>query len=172
MTALQSGLRPREPRVKVVVPCRMNVNGAWSDACIHNVSSRGLLVAGAKGAPAVGSYVDIRRGSLVMIGRVMWQKDRFFGVRVQDKVNARALVAEPRGRRKASRDGSEVSRSARALAHEGNVARRVERSRAIAAAFQSSLLVLGGGGAAVFVALEVYEALAAPMETVRQAMGG
>lgn len=172
MTALQSGLRQREPRVKVVVSCRMNVDGAWSDACIHNVSSRGLLVAGAKGAPAVGSYVDIRRGSLIMIGRVMWRKDRYFGVRVQDKINAQALVAEPRGRRKTNRDGDEAARTYRALAHEGNIARKVERSRVFAAVFQSSLLILGGGGAAVFVALEVYEALAAPMETVKRAMGG
>jgi hypothetical protein len=172
MTALQSGLRQREPRVKVVVPCRVNTDGAWSDACIHNVSSRGLLVAGAKDAPAVGSYVDIRRGSLIMIGRVMWRKDRYFGVRVQDRIDPKTLVSEPQGRRKTTRDDGEASRSFRALAHEGNIARKVERSRALAAAFQSSLLILGGGGAAVFVAIEMYEALATPMETLKHAMGG
>lgn len=172
MTALQSGLRPREPRVKVVVPCRLNVAGTWSDACIHNVSSRGLLVAGTSKAPPVGSYVDIRRGSLVMIGRVMWCKDRYFGVRTQDKVTADRLVAEPRGRRKTARDGSKPSPTDRALLHEGNVARRLERSRAFASAFQGALLIGAGGSAAAFVATEVYEALASPMVLIKNAMGG
>lgn len=172
MTALQSGLRPRETRVKVVVPCRLNVSGSWSDACIHNVSSRGLLVAAATSAPSVGSYVDIRRGSLVMIGRVMWRKDRYFGVRTQDKVTADVLVAEPRGRRKTVRDGSKPSPIDRALIHEGNVARRLERSRAFASAFQGALLIGAGCSAALFVATEVYQALASPVDAIKNAMGG
>ncbi|RZM10031.1 MAG: PilZ domain-containing protein, partial [Sphingomonas sp.] len=97
LTLLQGGVRPREPRTKVLVPCRLNVDGAWSDACVHNVSSRGMLMA-ADAAPRPGSYVEVRRGTLLIVGRVMWRQDRCFGIRTQDRISVDALVSEPRRR--------------------------------------------------------------------------
>jgi hypothetical protein len=52
------------------VPCRMNVNGKWSSGCIHDVSDHGLLISSMEPPPA-GSYVDIRRGTLIIVGRVV-----------------------------------------------------------------------------------------------------
>ena len=64
LAALQTGFRPREERITVLIPSRMRVESQWCDVVIHNVSSRGLM-AGCDTPPAVGSYVEIRRGTIV-----------------------------------------------------------------------------------------------------------
>ncbi|RZM26822.1 MAG: PilZ domain-containing protein, partial [Sphingomonas sp.] len=70
---MQTGFRPREERITVLIPSRMRLESQWHDLVIHNVSSRGLM-AGCDSPPAVGSYVEIRRGTIVIVGRVQWTK--------------------------------------------------------------------------------------------------
>lgn len=143
----------------------MNADGRWTDACIHNASSRGLLVA-ADDAPTSGSYVDIRRGSLVIIGRVVWRKGRFFGVRTQDRVVVQALVDEPR-RGAATAPTSTVDRRTSArLTSEGRMARRVERSRRIASMAQFGFLAASAAAAAAVMAGEVGATLSRPLAAV------
>lgn len=168
-----SALRPREPRTKVFVPCRLNLSGTWGDACIHNVSSRGLLIA-ADHAPDTGDYIEVRRGTLVIIGRVMWRKDRFFGVRTQDRVSAEALTREARlATRPSGRTESDQERRTRArLVAEGRVARRVETSRHRSSAFQYAVFAIAGTATAVVIALEVHDALASPFAAINTALGG
>ncbi|PAX06526.1 PilZ domain-containing protein [Sphingomonas lenta] len=171
---MQAGLRPREPRVKVLVPCRMNVSGRWVDVCVHNASSRGLLVA-ADEAPGTGAYIDIRRGTLVIIGRVVWRKGRFFGVRTQDRLSVQALVSEPRrGPHGASASSplSEERRTQSRLAAEGRVARRVEHSRQTSSRLQFGFLVLAAAAIAMFMADEVGLMLAQPLTAVSAALDG
>ena len=165
---VQAGLRPREARTTVMVPCRMTADGRWADACIHNVSSRGLLVA-VDEPPRPGTYVDIRRGTLVVIGRVMWRRDRFFGVRTQDRISVGVLVNEPR-RATAPAGTPERRAEARHLA-DARVARRIERNRQL-----SSLLQYGSmaGAALVFaslVAVHLYGFLNDSLGSVRAALG-
>lgn len=155
-----------------MVPCRMNVEGTWSDACIHNVSFRGMMLS-ANRPPRTGSYVDIRRGTVVIIGRVIWVKERQFGVSTQDAVSAAALTDEPvlrqrpqssqapRDRRMMSRDQTEQAITARA-----------ERSRQFASRFQFMVFVIGGGIVATFAAIQVYHIIAAPLREVATTLDG
>jgi hypothetical protein len=174
LALLQNGLRPREPRTKVLVPCRLNIAGAWADACIHNVSSRGMLVATDAAAPP-GSYVEIRRGTLVLIGRVVWREGRFFGVRTQDRISVEALVGEPRRTTAPPRPGqnsADERRSDRRLVVEGRRARQVERNRHHSAAMQFAVLLLGGAAAAILAGYEVYGVLGQSLGVVSGALGG
>ncbi|NJR78997.1 PilZ domain-containing protein [Sphingomonas corticis] len=150
----------------------MRVGGAWSDVVIHNVSSRGLM-AGCDDPPALGSYVEIRRGGVVIIGRVQWMKHRFFGIRTQDRISVQALIREPRQAtrpRPANDAAPPERRSDSRLEHEASMARRVERSRAFASAFQyltAAVVVLtmaGIGGSLV------YDALSRPAAAIEQSM--
>ena len=167
MGMLQAGLKPREPRIKVLVPCRLNLDGAWDDACIHNVSSRGLLIA-SDTVPQRGDYVEIRRGTLVVVGRVAWSKQRFFGIRTQDRVSVDALVNEPRRTTRPPSASQPAERRAQArLASEGRAARRAERSRERSAAMQFGLIAVAGAVAALFVATQVHQLLSRPFAAMR-----
>lgn len=172
---LQPGMRQREPRTSVLVPCRVKREAGWSDACIHNVSSRGLLL-GIDNAPNPGSYLEIRRGTLVIIGRVMWRQQGFVGIRTQDKVSAPALVNEPRGLG-AKRPGQPTNearggerRSTARLTAEGRTARRIERNRHRAQVFQFVALAGAGAAAAAFAAVHVRQALDHPFAAVGAAL--
>ncbi len=172
LRVLQQGLRQREPRIKVLLPSRMKVGSAWADAVIHNVSSRGLLAA-AEDAPAPGAYLEIRRGTNIIVGRVMWRKDRFFGVRTQDAIDLAALSATPQ--RPSPRAAIEAARGPERrgtdrLSRDVATARRLERNRELSRLFQ--LVVVGSAAVAAgaAVAYEAYEVLAAPLRQATHAM--
>ncbi|WP_267378742.1 MULTISPECIES: PilZ domain-containing protein [unclassified Sphingomonas] len=173
---LTIGVKPREPRTKVLVPCRLKSGRGWSDACIHNISSRGLLI-GLDDAPENGSYVDIRRGTLVIVGRVVWSRQGFIGIRTQDKVSVAAVVNEPRVGRPgtpAAPAGNAPAPDRRAhdrLSAQGRLGRRVERNRQRATVLQFGAISLGGVAVAIFAAIEVRAVLAAPLAAIGTALG-
>lgn len=174
LAALQTGFRPREERIAVLIPSRMRVESQWHDVVLHNVSSRGLM-AGCDAPPPVGSYVEIRRGTIVIVGRVQWTKGRFFGMRAQDRLSVKALVDEPRlasRPRRGNDDESAASdrRAERRLAHEAQMARRVERSRGFASLFQFVVLVCVGLTMAGIAAHSVYQMLSSPTQRIEAAL--
>lgn len=174
LAALQTGFRPREDRITVLIPSRMRLGAQWVDIVIHNVSSRGLM-AGCDTPPAPGSYVEIRRGTLVIVGRVAWSKARFFGLRSQDRLSVQGLVNEPRlaSRPQQVKETSQGERRAdRRLAHEAKMARGVERSRAFSSAFQFVVIVLAGVAIAGLAAHSVYGMLSRPAEAIGRALDG
>ena len=81
--------------VTVLIPARMHVGPSWIEVVIHNLSSGGALVASDE-APDRGTYVEIRRGRQTIIGRVVWRKDRFFGIQAQGRLDIAAIINEPR----------------------------------------------------------------------------
>jgi len=77
--------RPRELRRRVVVPARLRHGASWSDACILNISSRGLMIH--SGQPlALGTKVEICRGDHVIVGRVMWRDGARAGLKAEERV--------------------------------------------------------------------------------------
>ena len=64
--------RPRELRTRVVLPVRLCHRGSWSDACILNISSRGLMIHTGSSVE-LGAQIELRRGQCVIVGRVVWQ---------------------------------------------------------------------------------------------------
>lgn len=169
LAGLQSGFRPREDRITVLIPSQMRVDSRWLDVVIHNVSSRGMMV-GCADAPTIGSYVELRRGAVVIVGRVQWCKGRFFGIRSQDRLSVRALIDEPqsatRPQRKPGSDNDNERRERRAdrqLAHEARMARQVERSRHFSSMFQFLMIVMVGVTMAGIAAHTVYGMLSVPV---------
>lgn len=169
---LPAGFRQREERVTVLIPSRMRTGSQWTDVVIHNLSSRGLM-GGCDQPPVPGTYVEIRRGTIVIIGRAVWTRGRFFGLRSQDRLSVKALIDEPRLASRpvrANDGGGSERRSDRRLQAEAQLARRVERSRAFASAFQfgiaaAVILTIAGIGAST-----VYDALSAPAQVIEQSM--
>ena len=166
--AERPGVKTREPRRTVFVPARMRVGSAWSDVCIRNVSSRGMMLQ-SDSPPPRGSYVEVRRGTQVVIGRAVWVGGRALGVRTQDRVPIEAIVNEPRrtaapseGERRADRDRTAAV----------DAAKRAARSQRFASAFQFAVIAVAGLGAAGLAATKVYEVLSRPAIAIQAALEG
>jgi hypothetical protein len=86
-------LKPRENREKVMVRARMRVDASWHDVCILNVSLHGLGIQTAQ-PPKRGSYVEIRRGSHLIVARTAWSKGHRAGLRSQDAIFIQPLLRE------------------------------------------------------------------------------
>ena len=84
--------KPRELRRRVVVPARLRHGISWSDACILNISSRGLMIH--TGRPiARGAEVEIRRGDHVIVARVVWRDGGRAGLRSEERLPVEDIVS-------------------------------------------------------------------------------
>jgi len=155
----------------VLVPCRIMAGVTWGDACIHEVAPR-LIVISSKVPLQVGSYVDVRRGTLVIIGRVQWAREQRFGVRTQDAVSATALVSEPRlAQRPVSSEAADRRGPARQRAPL-SPAMQAERSRRMSSMLQYAALTAAASGGAYLLASQLYVALTVPFAHISAALGG
>lgn len=145
----------------------MCTGGAWSDVCLLNISSRGLQLQSASPPPR-GSYVEIRRGHLVIIARVAWTKGHRFGVRTQDCLPIEAICSEPGKSEPAKSDaGTGDRRSAPRPAASSH-----EHNRHVARAMEFACLLIVVGGAASILYGTVSSALAKPLSAVTAGLEG
>ena len=79
------GHRPRELRRRVLLTARMRTSAGWSDACILNVSSRGLLI-NANQTVVQGSNIELRHREHVIAARVVWRSGSRAGLHAEDWV--------------------------------------------------------------------------------------
>lgn len=108
--------KTRERRQAVSISVRYRGAAAWADAQIVNVSSRGVMAL-CQSPPSRGSYVEIRRGSYVIVGCVAWSATDRFGMRARDRIEAAELVAAG----DAIPSGAERRKSPRSLGRSPNV---------------------------------------------------
>ena len=161
-------MKPREVRRSVMIKARMRGPAGWQDACILNLSQRGLLVQSSSPAPC-GAYVEIRRGPHVVVGRVVWAYDRRFGVRAQDVLPVAALLTDgPASPVAAASPLPPAERRAAPRAPD----RHHEQSRLRARATEFIGLVFVGALAATFAYSAVADALARPLAEAGRAMDG
>jgi hypothetical protein len=88
----KSNHRPRELRRGVVMPARLRSSSGWTDACILNISSRGLLVHSARTGPE-GSRVELWRGEHVIVARVVWQDGARAGLQAEDRLPVEQILS-------------------------------------------------------------------------------
>jgi hypothetical protein len=158
------GYRSRELRRRVVLPARLRSGAQWSDVCILNISSRGLMIHSAR-VSAKGSMVELRRGEHVIVARVMWREGARAGLHSDERlpIEKLATLGQPQPLRVASEDGKFVERRKRPRPQDD------ARLRGRAMEF------IGVGAIGVTLALGAWtiasEAFARPLETVRNALG-
>lgn len=161
MQARKSSEKPRELRRRVVVSARLRHGAAWSDACILNISSRGLMIHTGRQI-AKGAQVEVRRGDHVIIARVVWRDGGRAGLRAEDRVPIEEimtlgqsptlqLTAGPLERRK--------------------VQRPPDRSRMQGRAMEFAAVIAISACLAMAGLSMVQEAFARPVQLVSQALG-
>jgi hypothetical protein len=156
---VRAGFRPREQRIRVHVAARMRVGEKWADITILNISSRGLM-ARAASVPPSRSFVEIRRGpNVVIVGKVVWQDDRHFGIRTQDRIGISMMSDD--GSVAAAHDPA-VERRTQSRPHSPDPLAAFERSRRKAALAQFGTIVAAGGVSAVLLMELVTKVLGTP----------
>ena len=160
-------LRQREPRRKVMIKARMRAGVSWSDACILNLSSRGMLVH-APTAPSRGSYLEIRRGEYVIVARVVWASSNKFGVRTQDFVPADGLIHAPDEAVQTRSPGASEFVERRATSRPAGS--NHEQSRLRARALEFGTFIMLGGIAAMAILGSIGGLLARPLALVETAL--
>ncbi|HKC03016.1 MAG TPA: PilZ domain-containing protein [Sphingomicrobium sp.] len=83
--ASRSIQKSRELRRRVVLPARFRTPAGWSEACILNISSRGLLIHAGRPV-SEGVTIQIHHGDHLISGRVVWQRGSRFGLCVDEKL--------------------------------------------------------------------------------------
>jgi len=69
----------------------MRMGALWTDACILNVSSRGLMIQVTQAAPK-GSVIELWRGDHVIVARVVWRKGVRAGLRSENRVPVEEIL--------------------------------------------------------------------------------
>jgi hypothetical protein len=158
-------MKAREERRRVVLPVRMRVGAGWDDACILDISSRGLMIR-AQAPVARGSYVELRKGEHAIVARVVWQDERRLGLCTQDRLEVEQILSG-----KPAAAVQLVSTKLR-TSERRSVPRSHEESRTRARLFEFATVALFGASLAALAFTIVHDTLARPLELVREALGG
>ena len=142
----------------------MRNGNAWSDVCLVNLSSRGAGLQ-CSTPPGIGSYVEIRRGSnVVIVGRVAWSHGHRFGIRTQDLIWVPAVLNDVAVEQVPASNAEQRATPRSTIAH--------ERSRLLARRMQSGFVLTGATCFALVVGSMVQDAVSRPMAAISMAMTG
>lgn len=158
--------RPRELRRRVLLPARIKYGAQWSDGCILNVSTRGMMIQTGKPL-SEGSLVELRRGDEVIIGEVVWRSGPRAGLRSIDRVPVETILSSSAASalQLVATDGRRVER------------RKIARESAVDARLRARTIQLIGIGAiaasfALGVAALVARSLDHPFATIEAVLPG
>jgi hypothetical protein len=81
-----------EDRTKALVRCALRGDGDEREACILDISSRGLLLSAATPPPR-GAFVELIVGRHSLIGQVKWSSQRRFGLILRERISVVGLLS-------------------------------------------------------------------------------
>ena len=86
-------MNTRQPRQTTFLPVRLRCDGAWGDVIIRNVSAKGAMLETAAMPPRMGSFVEVRRATSVIVAQVRWTTANRCGIRTREVIDIDALTA-------------------------------------------------------------------------------
>jgi PilZ domain-containing protein len=155
--------KSRELRRRVVLPARMRFGASWSDACILNLSSRGLLIHTSRPAPT-GSQIELRRGEHIIVARVVWRDGAKAGLRAEDRVPVEEIVTLGQSQ------AFQIT-AGRAPVERRKYPRPEDQHRLRGKAIEFASVVAIGASLAGGAAMLVEQAFARPLAMVEAALG-
>ena len=165
--AISGSRKPRELRRRVMLRARLRAGSGWSDACILNVSSRGLLINATTTASAqAGNMIEVRHGDHVIVAEVMWRKGTRAGLRTEARVPVEEIMAlcNAPSLQLTATQWPQVDRRKKARSHDES------RLRSRAIEFAGIAIVAVWLATGVFAMVQ--QAFAQPLARVEQALGG
>jgi len=149
-----------------MIQARMRDGALWSDALILNMSSRGLLVRSDQ-SPNRGSYLEIRRGTYLIVARVVWSTAGRFGVQTQDMVPAERLINDPDAAAAPASSIKAGQQERRAASR--SIETRHDASRQKARAFEFAAISLVCALVAILIGSAMAKVVAKPLQAAQTA---
>jgi hypothetical protein len=143
----------------------MRTSAGWSDVCVLNISSRGLLIHSSRAFPQ-GSIIELRHLDHVIIGRVVWRRGAKAGLQAEDRLAVDQILSL------ADSPGLSLTAARHAPVERRRAPRTHEQSRQRSRMVEFASLVLIGAALSLGAVGMVDRALAGPLEQVRTALGG
>jgi len=159
----------RETRLAVNLICRIRQDDGWHDVRVRNLSCRGIGALSAT-PPPIGQYAELRRGSAVIVARVVWQHGNSFGLRSQDKIDIPALLGQSGAAKDGPSDPAKTER--RRQPREHSLVSTAERSKHMSSMLQYAVLGMASLAAALFASSAVRHIFSAPLTAVTRALPG
>lgn len=78
-------MKHRQPRIATLINARLNSDAGWTDVVIRNMSAYGAMLQ-LPMPPRRGTYVELRRGTSVIVGRTIWSEGHRCGIQAQDRI--------------------------------------------------------------------------------------
>ena len=150
-----------------MLPARMRSSAGWSDACILNLSSSGLLVYALGGAEP-GTFVEIRRGNQLVIARVVWRQNQRVGLQSTSPVPIGAIISCGGD----SAAAAAIPTAAPLTIERRRIARDSDRSRMRGRAFEFASIVFAAAVLGGSVAAYVTATLSKPMARLSSTLAG
>ena len=119
---------------------RLRGSGQEQDACIVNVSSRGLA-ATADNPPRRGEIVEIKVGDNQLVGEVKWSDMRRFGVALRERISVISLISGDSDGVTLKHKEAVRKQKARASADRSNISRKIQFLVFMAAGAAATLVV-------------------------------
>ena len=162
---LKQSQRPRELRRRVMLPARLRAGAQWSDTCILNISSRGLLIHSARAAPE-GSIIELRRGDQVIVARVMWREGARVGLQADERLPVEQIMSLGQS------EALQLTASTGAAVERRKQPRTQVDARLRGRAIEFASVAVIAASMALTIWSMASEALARPMAAVSAALGG
>jgi hypothetical protein len=106
----------------------MRSKRGWSDVTIRNISPHGMMLL-APFPPKPGTYVEVRKASLALVGRVVWVQGKALGIQLIERLNFNALLRAANEGWAASQTLAPRLPGTAAASHEAEPAAGMHRSR-------------------------------------------
>lgn len=164
-----TGLKARETRRQVFLRARMRAGGGLGEICIRNISTRGMLLQAAAPPPR-GTYIEILLPAHTVVARVVWVKDRRFGVHTRDAMDLNTLLGmaglgEAASRRPDTPVAALAPKSgALTLAQ---LRERHERSRRLSSWFEFAFMAVCAAAIAAVAVEAIYDRFRGTVEEVK-----
>ena len=166
-----AGVKEREARKSVRLSVRFKDGTGWSDASVLNLSSRGLMAV-CFTPPAKGSYLEVRRGNTVAIGRVVWSGGDRFGLMTQDPIDLASFTDPGASPARGKGERRTIERNtAKAPPRPADLAAKAARNEQLSHGMQFVAIALGVAVAAMLIGDIVLDVLASPLQQIDQVVG-
>lgn len=148
------------------MPARLRSSSGWTDACILNISSRGLMIHSSRAGPQ-GSTVELWRGDHVIVARVIWHDGARAGLQTDERLAVEDILSLSSSAAMTLTPSPPASGDRRARPRDESD-RRKQQGRMI----EFFGVVLIGGTLAATAYGMVAQALGRPLAMIHAALGG